>query len=297
MGDPPRALHGRPGLRTWFFTLAIGLLVLAASVIASHFVEARYSAVTAGVRDSEVRAIESIPPVGQRKIPAVIVFGSSLIEAAAMRAGLKEQFPSSFQLVILTGQLGSRAPIEDLMPVIRKVHPDLVLIEANLIHRPEDDPAFIRKLRHLEQAVFSRFRRRDDNPGAPPGSPASCAGLVQRKSAGVGDMVEQYRRLFPTHHLLMDRFPLLLDLQADGIQVGVLDMPRAAELEAAAPNLVGYRDALSAAMTKHGIAMWIAPGDWPADLFCDMSHLNHDGAILFDKWFSSRLKQSLNLPQ
>lgn len=297
MGDPPRALNGRPGLRTWIFTLALSLLVLAASVTASHFVEARYNAITAGVRASEVEAIEGIPPVGQRKIPAVVVFGSSLIEAATMRAGLKEQFPSTFQLVVLIGELGSRTPIEDLMPVIRKTHPDLVLIEANLIHRPEEDPDFGRRVRHLEQAVFSRFRRRDGNPDAPSGPPQSCAGLVQRKSADVGDMVAQYQRLFPTHHLLIDRLPLLLDLQADGIQVGVLDMPRAAELEAAAPNLVGFRDALSAAMAKHGVAMWIAPGNWPADLFCDMSHLNHDGAVLFDRWFSNRLKQALNLPQ
>ncbi len=50
-------------------------------------------------------------------------------------------------------------------------------------------------------------------------------------------------------------------------------------------------------MAKHGVAMWIAPGNWPADLFCDMSHLNHDGAVLFDRWFSNRLKQALNLPQ
>jgi hypothetical protein len=86
-------------------------------------------------------------------------------------------------------------------------------------------------------------------------------------------------------------------LQAAGIQVGVLDMPRAAELEAAAPNLLTFRDRMRAALGAKGVELWTATGEWPTELFCDMSHLDHDGAVLFDRWLSGRLRQALNLPR
>ena len=43
--------------------------------------------------------------------------------------------------------------------------------------------------------------------------------------------------------------------------------------------------------------MWSAPGYWPVDYFCDLSHLNYDGALVFHKWLVGRLEQALNLPQ
>jgi hypothetical protein len=294
MGDPPRVLLGRPTLKTWAFTLAVSLLALAGTAVASHFVEADWNARETAMRSWEVETIESIPPLAQRKTPVVIIFGTSLIEAATLRAGLQDKLPASVKTIVFIGTFGSRAPIEDLVPVMRKAHPDLVLIEIESMRRPDDDPPLIRKLRHLELAVSNGFQ------GVGRGThlvyfPKSCIGLVKRKSADVGNIVDDYRRWF--HEPQLDRLPVLLDLQAAGIQVGVLDMPRAAELEAAAPNLLTYRTRMREALGAKGVELWSAEGQWPADLFCDMSHLDHDGAVLFDKWLSGRLGQALNLPQ
>jgi hypothetical protein len=295
VGDPPRVLRSGPTLRTWIYTLAVGLMTFAGAAVASHAVEKVWSYREAETRASEIQIIESIPPVGQRKMPAVIIFGTSRIEAVTLRAGLEHQFPN-VQLIVLIGAFGSRAPIEDLVPVMQKAHPDLVLIEIGSMRRADADPPLMRRMRHLQLAAAIALGVAGRNPSTDATSlPPSCDGLVLRKSAEVGNVADDYRRWF--RHPQLDRLPVLLELQAAGIQVGVLDMPRAAELEAAAPNLVTFRTTMGAALAGRGVAMWSAPGIWPADLFCDLSHLNHDGALLFDKWLSERLRQALNLPQ
>lgn len=299
MGDLPRVLRGQPALRTWILTLVLSLTATTGAAIASHFVEADWNAQIAVTRAQEVQTVESIPPLGQRKGPAVIIFGTSLVEAATLRAGLQQEFPPSVQIIVFVGKLGARTPIEDLVPVMRKAHPDLVLIETNSMLVPGEDPDYLRRLRHLELALSLWFRGAKLRPG--PATPAakhmvpSCSGLVLRKSADVGNVASDYRGWY--NILYLDRLPALLELQAAGIRVGVLDMPRAAELEAAAPNLVTFRNRMNQALGERGVEMWIAPDVWPADLFCDLSHLNHDGAILFDRWLSGRLRQALNLPQ
>ncbi|HEX3065192.1 MAG TPA: hypothetical protein VHQ39_06905 [Dongiaceae bacterium] len=292
MGEAPRALLAPKGLRTWAIALLFSVLALAAAGLASIAAEANWKDYVAGVRAREVQAIESIPPVGERKGRAVIIFGTSLTEAAVQHGDfLPTHFPSSIQLVILTGQLGERTPIEDLVPVIRRVHPDLVLIEVNLMRLPFVDPPLMRRLRHLERAAFSwMWHAGADQDG--------CIGVVRRKSAKVGNIGEKYQRWnAPRRRLQLDRLPVLLDLQADGIQVGVLDLPRATELEVAAPNLASSRKTMGAALAEKDITFWAFPGYWPADYFCDLSHLDHDGAIVFDKLFSDRLRQALDLSQ
>ena len=266
------------------------MICLTTAGFASIATEAQWKNNVAGIRAQEVKAIESIPPMDQRKARAVIIFGTSLTDAAIYKSDYSPAHFPSIQLVILTGKQGERTPIEDLVPVIRRVHPDLVLIEANLLGRPVEDPPFIRRLRHLERAALAWTWHLGANRDG-------CAGIMRKKSAKAGNTGENYQRWYGPGHLRLDRLPVLLELMADGIQAGVLDLPRATELETAAPNMVTFRKDLSAALTEKGITLWTFPGYWPIDYFCDMAHLDHDGAAVFDKLFSDRLRQALDLSQ
>lgn len=292
MGEAPRALLAPPSLRTWTIVLLLSSIGLAAAGLASIVTEAHWNDYVAEVRAREVQAIESIPPLGQRKRRAVVIFGTSLTEAAMQHGEfLPTHFPSSIQLVTLTGQLGERTPIEDLEPVLRRVHPDLVLIEINLLRVPYEDPPLIRRLRHLERAALAWTSRGGaaDQDG--------CVGVLRKKSAKAGNIAATYQRWNAPGRLHLDRLPILLDLQADGIQTGVLDLPRATELEIAAPNLVTFRRTMNAALAEKNVTLWSFPAYWPTDYFCDMAHLDHDGAVIFDKMFSDRLLQALDLAQ
>ena len=292
MGEAPRALLAPPGLRTWAIALLFSSICLAAAGLASIVTEARWNDYVAGVRVQEVQAIESIPPLSQRKRRAVIIFGTSLTEAAMQHGEfLPTHFPPSIQLLTLTGQLGERTPIEDLVPVIRRVHPDLVLLEMNLLRVPYEDPPLIRRLRHLERAALAWT----SHGGA--ADQYGCVGVLRKKSTKVGNIGATYQRWNAPGRLHLDRLPILLDLQAEGIQTGVLDLPRATELEAAAPNLVTFRKTMNAALAEKNVTLWSFPGYWPTDYFCDMAHLDHDGAVVFDKMLSDRLLQALDLPQ
>ena len=290
MGDPPRAVGAVPGLRTWASVLLIILAGFAAFAIASGFAEERWNADIASSLAAEVQTIESIPPEGKRTARAVVIIGTSLIRAATSNPGQPDTFPPSIQLMVITGRSGTTASVEDLIPALLRAHPDLVLLEANLLRRPptDDSPFLVRRARHVQWALLTD----NDHFWAP-----ACPGLVGRKSAKAGGTNEQYQAQFASSNSNPDRLPLLVELKAGGIQVGVLDMPRSTELETAAPNLLMWRNIISTAAAKQGVAMWSAPGYWPVDYFCDLAHLNSEGAVVFSKWLASRLEQALNLSQ
>jgi hypothetical protein len=101
-----------------------------------------------------------------------------------------------------------------------------------------------------------------------------------------------YQTWFDPQQMTLDRLPALAALREEGFAVSVLQFPRASDLERAAPNLVAWREGEAALLKSHDIGVWAPPVHLPGTYYCDFSHLNRAGALIFDDWFIGRLKQA-----
>ncbi len=286
MGDPPCATAGAPGLGVW---IAVGVIVgaiLCAAALFSAYAEGKAAQERAAAISALVATLDAIPPPGSRPKPVVGVLGTSLIRAALlMDGGPLNRMPGGIQLIVIPIDRLEAEYFDGLVPALHRSRPDLLLIESELLHVAPPLAKRRNRVEHLLRAL--RWWKR--SAAAP-----ACEGLTLRKSAKASDLGKTYQGIFASFTL--DRLPVLEDLRSSGIAVAVLDMPRAAELEAAAPSIVAWGTTMSAQLKAAGFALWRAPGDWVADEFCDMAHLNAQGAQAFAGWFGPRLAEALHVP-
>ncbi len=285
MGEPPRGIAGAPGLRVW---VAVGVIVgaiLGAAALFSNHAEQKAAQEKAAAINSLVATIDAIPPPGSRPRPAVVIVGSSLIRAALlMDGGPLSRMPAGIQLIVIPIDRLQAEYFDGLVPALHRARPDLILIEAALLHIAGRPAARRDRVEHLLRAL--RWWKRDE--AAP-----ACQGLTLRKSPKASDLGKMYQGIFA--HFTLDRLSVLQDFRSSGIAVAVLDMPHAAELEAAAPSILGWENSMSAQLAAAEFAVWRAPGPWVADEFCDMAHLNAEGAWAFAGWFGPRLAEALHV--
>jgi hypothetical protein len=218
----------------------------------------------------------------------VVIVGTSLTRAALQMAGAPlDKYPASMKLVVLAGDNRKADWFEGLVPALHRAHPDLILLEPRLltvIGAPAELP---NRVQNLLRVILPSARLNR--------APPVCQGLILRQSPKVAGTGEVYQWVFDPQRIRLDRLPLLEGLRTEGIEVGIIDYPRAAELEAAAPNLLLWRVAMQKRLAEKGFFFWHPPGDWPAVDFCDMAHFNHEGAVLFSDWLSAQLKQKFAL--
>jgi hypothetical protein len=224
-----------------------------------------------------------------RKKPVVAIIGTSLIRAALQSVGASvSNLPDSVSVVVLSGGAENVAWFNALVPALHRAHPDLVLLEANLMRAPDGPPPELdRRIHHIEWDFFWRAPTAAGHP--------ACEGMIERRSPKAAAVAAYYQDAFNPEWIRLDRLPVMEDLKADGIFVGVLDMPRSVVLEDAAPNLRAWRESVASQISAKGISFWHAPGEWLPDQFCDMAHLNTEGAAVFDKWLGDQLRQIFHL--
>ncbi len=236
----------------------------------------------------QVTTLDRVPPPALRQGPVVVIVGTSLIHAALQMAGTPlDKFPASMKLVVLSGDNRKAEWFDGLVPALRRAHPDLILFEPRVLFAIGQEPGLPGRVHNLLLAILP--------PGHWKGPPPVCQGLILRRSPAVAGTGKVYQWVYDPARLRLDRLPVLESLRAEGIEVGVLDLPRARELEAAAPNMALWHIELTKRLMAKGFSLWSPPGEWPAVDFCDMAHLNHAGALLFDDWLSAQLKQKFAL--
>jgi hypothetical protein len=285
MGDPPRAAAGAPGLTVWIAVGVIVGVILCAAALFSGYAEKKVEKDKADFISSMVATIGGIPPPGSRTKPVVVVVGSSLIRAALlMDGGPLNKMPAGTQLIVFSVDRLQPEYFDGLVPALHRSRPDLLLIEAALLHATPFQAGRRDRVEHLLRAL--RWWKR--STAAP-----VCEGLTLRKSVKASDLGRMYQDVFSSFTL--DRLADLEDFRSDGIAVAVLDMPHARELEAAAPSIVNWQTKMSAQLSAAGFDVWRAPGPWLADEFCDMAHLNAEGAQAFAAWFGPRLAEAVHV--
>ncbi len=289
MGEPPRALAGAPAPKVWVLTALLFTLTLCGLALFSIYVEMKWEAFDGRIIASEVDRIAEIPLPAVRTKPVVAIIGTSLIRAALESAGASvSNLPDGVSVVVLSGGGENAAWFNALIPALHRAHPDLVLVEANLMRAPDGPPPELdRRIHHIEWELFWRAPAAAGHP--------VCEGMIERRSPKAAAIAAYYQNVFNPEWIRLDRLPVMQDLKADGISVAVLDMPRSVMLEDAAPNMRAWRDSVASQISAKGISFWHAPGEWLPEQFCDLAHLNAEGAVIFDEWLGDQLRQIFHL--
>jgi hypothetical protein len=171
-----------------------------------------------------------------------------------------------------------------LLPALRRLHPDLVVVDSELLRAEGTDYSFADRLRELLQKFWTP---------TPSATTVDCNGFPVRPLTAT--YAKGYQEWFNPKWITLDRLPALAALKGEGIAVDILQIPRSAALEKAAPNLIMWRKAEAAVVEEQGIGVLTPTGKWPDADCCDHSHLNLGGAAQFDTWFTERMKQTFNL--
>jgi hypothetical protein len=246
--------------------------------------EKRQEWYAATVRD-QIASLDELPKPGVRDAPIVVVLGHSLVWAALLRDGTAQRkIAAGVDLVVMTGELKHPHWFEALLPALRRLHPDLLVVGAELLRTEGTDLSLTDRLRLLTQKIWP--------PKPPATATADCNGFPGKPLTTIS--AKEYQDWFDPTWISLDRLPALAALKDQGIVVDVLQIPRSDDLEAAAPNLIMWRKAEAAVVEKQGIGVLTPTGEWPDADYCDHTHLNMAGAAQFDTWFTERMKQIFN---
>ncbi len=286
MGEPPRALSSPPSLWTWMTVAAlVGLVAIVSVFVSLRDDEKRQERYAAAVRD-QIASLDELPIPGARDAPIVVVLGHSLVWAALLRDGTAQRkIAAGVDLVVMTGELKHPHWFEALLPALRRLHPDLLVVDSELLRIEGTDLSLTDRLRHLMQKIWP--------PKPPVTATADCIGFPREPLSAT--FTKRYQEWFNPKWMSLDRLPALAALKGEGIAVDVLQMPRSGALDGAAPNLIMWRKAEAAMVEEQGIGILTPTGEWPDADYCDHTHLNLAGAAQFDTWFTERLKQAFNL--
>lgn len=238
----------------------------------------------------KVRSAElaDLPPPRKRKGPIIFLVGSSLLhEAAASTVELGRRISPDAKVVIYARPSAPAAWVSRILPVLARAHPDLIVLEHDLVSPFFEDQNFgfmdslyfaVSMLRH-----GTAYAPRDDGWRV-------CWG--RRKS--LPEALQKFSAIRVSDPASLTELTTIKELRQQGIRVVIIGMPRAREFEEARPDLRRWRKQIEAAMRAEGFAVWIPPSEWTRDDFCDYSHLNDRGRVRFEPWFASRIVQELD---
>jgi hypothetical protein len=255
---------------------------MACVIVIQHDDQRRQERYTVTAR-RQIASLDKLPKPDARKAPVVVVLGHSLIWAALQRDPAQRRTVAGTDLVVLTADFKHPHWFEALLPALRRLHPDLLVVDSELLGIEITVPTFGERVNFLMRTIW------------PPKAQAAtgCPDLARKPITSA--TVNHYQGWFNPKAMELDRLPTLAALKSEGIAVDVLQMPRSDALELAAPNLIEWRKAEAALVENQGIGVWTPSGDWPEADYCDHAHMSLAGAAQFNAWFGERLTRTFNL--
>src|SRR5262249_32860898 len=166
--------------------------------------------------------------------------------------------PSGVRLVVLTTDVKHVRWFEALLPALRRLHPDLLLVDSGLLRMPVTPYTLADRLGYLRRKIW--------HPTSSVWVGRDCWFHAPEPITSV--LVVMYQAWFDPKTMSLDRLPALASLKGEGIAVGVLQMPRSDDLERKAPNLIAWRGAEAILLEEQGIEAWYPPGGWPDAAYC-----------------------------
>jgi hypothetical protein len=273
-------------MRVWAVAAVIVGVVAWAGIVLTISDDRNHEAQIADSDRYQIDRLDRLPRPGARSSPIVIVLGNSLVWAALQRDGiLGNEPPVPVNLLVLTADFQRGNWFETLLPALRRLHPDLLLVDSDLLRVPDLRRPLAKRLRHLLDLMWQR---------SPPATLApECRGLGVVEAI-TPKVTAGYQGGFDPQQMMLSRLPILVALREAGYAVDVLQIPRATDLERAVPNLVAWGEGETALLKSQGIGVWAPPVHLPGAYYCDFSHFNRAGALIFDDWFVGRLKQAFD---
>ncbi len=195
--------------------------------------------------------------------------------------------PVPVNLLVLIGDFPHGDWFEMLLPALRRLRPDLLLVDSGLLREPDLRRPLPKRLQHLLGFIWQR---------PPPVIVAPECRSLPVVEAITPRFAANYQAWFNPQQMTLSRLAVLAALREEGFTIDVLQMPRASDLEQAAPNLAAWREGEAALLNNHGIGVWTSPVHLPGTYYCDFSHFNRAGALIFDDWFIGRLTQAFAPP-
>jgi hypothetical protein len=185
-----------------------------------------------------------------------------------------------------------------LIPAILEARPGSVVIQADLLRL---QPNWRTAVSRFRISQTSRFTGDDDvhfiqfGPVCPPGLEnrnvsEQAERIVRLQLEEHTDWLNSMTVLDSTASVPVQARHTALKFAEEGIDVVILDIPRAPELQALQDGLAAEANAVITKLASESteIHYWVMPSI-PADNFCDIRHFNEAGRARVEAWLMKRL--------
>jgi hypothetical protein len=286
-------------LSAWIVALVVVSLAAIAMLVHARTLGAPASARFVEFNLERLAAYRERAQIGSHRL--VVMIGTSALKYATNEDDLfaravSQQVGHSVDVVRIVNNWGVPGDFEPLLPAIRELRPDLLLIQRDLL--VTDRPwwrHFLLDADYLKWVLSGRgaWDHRSEDPA-----------LVQYdrpcwRRTGVLDVDTQTDRREEWVTLDLDGpdaqalREFVAAAPAADIRVALVDVPRRHDLEA------GANGPRQAALASPAVAAaigdtpsWSAP-ELPETLYCDISHLSPEGRAVYSTWLERRVADSL----
>ncbi|HEX3065123.1 MAG TPA: hypothetical protein VHQ39_06560, partial [Dongiaceae bacterium] len=108
----------------------------------------------AAAAQRQIARLDRLPKPGARKAPVVVVLGHSLVWAALQRDHAQRQTFAGTDLVVLTADFKHPHWFEALLPALRRLRPDLLVVDSELLRVEITDPTFGERVNYLMRTIW-----------------------------------------------------------------------------------------------------------------------------------------------
>jgi len=236
-------------------------------------------------------------------LESIVVLGSSLSRAAFQFDGAMDKSLTPIgvnnKFIRITLSNARRNSLEPILPLIAEVKPRLVFIELEMLQRilirkktrRYYDLLFNDLFKSIKWLTFSLLKI-DNLSDANNGFIPKCNNeiRVQRKSEDIDKLLQAKFRIYK-QRFSSTWLSFFAAVQRQGGQVILVEMGRS---EFATQGLsktfkLDFAQVKKDILANEKIAIWQYPGPFSQTNYCDLAHLNHKGAALFNLWFINKL--------
>jgi len=236
-------------------------------------------------------------------LESIVVLGSSLSRAAFQFDGAMDKSLTPIgvnnKFIRITLSNARRNSLEPILPLIAEVKPRLVFIELEMLQRilirkktrRYYDLLFNDLFKSIKWLTFSLLKI-DNLSDANNGFIPKCNNeiRVQRKSEDIDKLLQAKFRIYK-QRFSSTWLSFFAAVQRQGGQVILVEMGRS---EFATQGLsktfkLDFAQVKKDISANEKIAIWQYPGPFSQTNYCDLAHLNHKGAALFNLWFINKL--------
>lgn len=280
----------QPPIWTWAAALALAAIVIGGLLAFDAATQSRF--ILDGL--NLARLERPIPPGARR----IVVLGSSkTLCGFAYDQDMEARFRRVEREVGFTRIAVLGAPPRQVaysFNAIINSHPDLVLLESDLLLLQPG--GYNGGDRAIEQGWQSRVRAklkelagfREHSPNDPAAAGPCDDSITQKPVPTVEEFaaVLKTKRRVSTAAEQRPYLDFIAKLQAQGAEVGLIDIPLAPEIEQVIPQrLAGDRARLCGRLAAEHRLLHIGPGLLPKSAYIDDGHLNAEGRERFTTWF------------